>query len=568
MPLNIKVTQVHALAVSPIVAAGPIKTLARLEPNPRSSSLVPGFRAQIADPLWLLGRQWQLGELRGEDAASPIRVEVELELVAVDRLAPAGGDAMELDPATPIEPHVEAEDVDAGPGRIRRAAELGLLARRTLLDADAAPVWAALAGVPDLRIDLASLDPDDAAVRLLARRSLDGVALARRLDALPAVDAAQLAALTGLPAAGLQRAAVALATWRAAAAVSVVRPAPQDTWDRARLEHRFALRSADGSIELPAAEHPGGRFDWYSVDIRAATPPAPATRKLDAVPIPIQFPGMPARRWWDLETEPVHLSDLDAGPEDMIRVLSLELMTVFADDWYLVPVRLPVGHLARVKSIKIEDTCSAGAAIGPCVSFAEKDGPARTWRMFELSGQPTPAGGVGPWLYVASTVADLLESEPIEEVRFLRDEVSNLGWAVERTVEGLDGRPRQRAEARVEPPPPRGDAGWAWQFVSAIPRGWIPFVPVSTGADGVSMALRRARLPGWTDADRPRATVLCPTVPLVIPEEEVPAAGIVVTRSWQRTRGTNGEVILWQGREKRPGTGEPTAELVFDRLLR
>ncbi len=552
-----------------LAPSAPIKALTRLEPNASEQSLVPGFRARIADPLWLLGRQWQLGELHGEDAASPVRVEIDLELVPVG-LASAGPSGVTVDPAATVEPHVEAQDVEAGPGRIRHAAELGLLARRALLAAQAEAVWTALCAFPDLRLDVAGLE-GYVALRLLARRSLDGIALAHRLDALSVVDAAQLAVLTKLPAAGLQGAAAALVAWRAQAAASVVRPVA-DAWDRERFEHRFALRSADGTLDLPAAEHPGGRLDWYSVDIQtsaALVSTTSTTHTLDTIPIPVQFAGMPARRWWDLEDEAVNLSDVEVGPEDLIRMLTVELMTIFADDWYLVPVRMPVGHVARVRAVRVDDNFAYKQAPRLLPSFAEQDGPERTWRMFELTGQPPlEPEGPGPWLFVAPTVADLQESDPIEEVRFLRDEVSNLGWAVERTVEGRDGRPRRRAEPRVEPPAPRGEAGWAWQFISAVPHGWIPFVPVSTDVDGVGMALRRAQLPGWTDDDFPQATLLSPMVALIIPEEEVPAVGIVVIRTWQRTRGTDGEVLLWQGREKRPGTGEPGAELVFDRLLR
>lgn len=561
---------VSQIIVSPFLdlkPAAPIDVLARLEPNASEATLVPGFRALIADPLWLLGRQWQLGELRGEDASTPVRVALELELVAVDRLAIDGVSAAPVDPSAPIEAYVEAIDVDAPNVNIRRAAELGLLARRALLAANAGAVWTALCSRPELRIDLTRLDIGDAALRLLARRSLDGVALARRLDALPAVDAAAgLAAITLLPASGLQAAAAALVAWRVQTATTVERPA-KDAWDHARFEHRFALRSADGALDLQAAEHPGGRLDWYSVDIHVAATPASKRPTMDAIPIPIQFPGMPSRRWWDLEDEAVDLSNVEAGPEDMIRMLSVELMTIFADDWYLVPVRMPVGHLARIRSVTVDDAFAYKQAPRTLASFAEQDGAARTWRMFELTGQPQPKDNIGPWLFVAPVVADLLESDPIEEVRFLRDEVSNLGWAVERTIEGVDGRPRRRAEPRTTPPAPRGDAGWAWQLVSTIPLGWTPFVPAATG-DGTNMALQRARLPHWTATDGPQGALLTATTPLVIPEEEIPATGIVLTRTWQRTRGTNGEVLLWQGREKRPGTGEPAAELIFDRLLR
>src|SRR5690349_4933811 len=47
----------------------------RLEPRTRSPHL-PGLTGRIHDPMWMLGRQWQLGEFLGEDAGSPISVRV------------------------------------------------------------------------------------------------------------------------------------------------------------------------------------------------------------------------------------------------------------------------------------------------------------------------------------------------------------------------------------------------------------------------------------------------------------------------------------------------------------
>ena len=43
----------------------------------------PGIEARVHDPLWLLGRQWQLGEFEGEDAGTPLTVRV------VTRTAPS-----------------------------------------------------------------------------------------------------------------------------------------------------------------------------------------------------------------------------------------------------------------------------------------------------------------------------------------------------------------------------------------------------------------------------------------------------------------------------------------------
>ena len=49
----------------------------RLEPRAsHQADLQRGFMAEIADPAWFVGRQWQMGEHQGEDAASPVLVRV------------------------------------------------------------------------------------------------------------------------------------------------------------------------------------------------------------------------------------------------------------------------------------------------------------------------------------------------------------------------------------------------------------------------------------------------------------------------------------------------------------
>ncbi len=47
----------------------------RLEPRPNDRDMQTGFAARIHDPLWLLARQWQMGEHQGENASSPVRID-------------------------------------------------------------------------------------------------------------------------------------------------------------------------------------------------------------------------------------------------------------------------------------------------------------------------------------------------------------------------------------------------------------------------------------------------------------------------------------------------------------
>ncbi|QIK67270.1 hypothetical protein G7072_13760 [Nocardioides sp. HDW12B] len=61
----------------------------RLEPvPPDAADLDAGLRAEVGDPVWMLARQWQLGEHAGEDASSP--VEYRLRASRTPLRAPAG----------------------------------------------------------------------------------------------------------------------------------------------------------------------------------------------------------------------------------------------------------------------------------------------------------------------------------------------------------------------------------------------------------------------------------------------------------------------------------------------
>src|SRR5688572_642739 len=80
----------------------------RLEPDPRSKSLARSLAAEVRDPLWFLTRQWQLGEFRGEDAATPMSVEVETETFDLTSFGPAASPAT-IDDGVPLEPQVQRE---------------------------------------------------------------------------------------------------------------------------------------------------------------------------------------------------------------------------------------------------------------------------------------------------------------------------------------------------------------------------------------------------------------------------------------------------------------------------
>jgi len=525
-----------------VLTPPPLEGELRLEADIRDDDLLRGLQARIADPLWLLGRQWQVGELRGEDAGSPIRTSVTLQAMPT---------TVETAKGLPAEVAVEREPVTLGPGRLGLAVDLGLRLKAALLAVGGAAAWTALRA----KYPLATPLPADAGSALAARA-------ARSLDAFKLL--AGLAAAQALAPAEPRK---ALLRWVEATRDEWTDVPALTTWRPDQLSYDATTRSVDDGV-LQTSRYSGDRLDWYNFAIKTP-PPKPALRpKQTAIPTPARFTGMPASRWWEIEDTQVHLLDVEGETTDFIETFVAEFATVYGDDWFIVPVTLYHGGLHRVLKLEVTDVFGVQAALP---ALARRDGKQRTWRMFELSGDPEPpaegdlADRPGPWLYLPDALLDTQYGAPIEEVRLLRDEQSNLGWGVERIVEGPDGLPRQRAASPTRPEPRET---WAWHAMTDIPRGWIPLLPSRLTANSPEIVLQRARLPGWTSEDGARGTILGTGPTLLIPESEIQGTGITVQRLWQRSRHSDGRAIVWIGRRRWSSASGPGVTLAFDQLER
>src|SRR5580765_972096 len=82
----------------------------RLEGSPRTTDFTGSLRAEVRDPLWMLTRQWQLGEFQGEDAASPVTARIAYQHHRTGLVSLRDADAFRFDPTTmPLEARVERE---------------------------------------------------------------------------------------------------------------------------------------------------------------------------------------------------------------------------------------------------------------------------------------------------------------------------------------------------------------------------------------------------------------------------------------------------------------------------
>jgi hypothetical protein len=550
----------------------------RLESATIDPELGEGLEARAGDAAWLLARQWQAGEFRGEDAANPLLIEIEAKSVQVDRVVTAGGRTVaDLDAGTPVESLVEREAVRSGPGGRRVAAELGLILLTAL-----ARLPATGAIRDRLRARSALTLPDDDGLdpvgrrrlHVLSRRSLDGVALAVDLDADPALLDRLLDELT-IPEPARGRVIAVVEAWRTRTSAAFREPAATTAWDPTRMEYRFELRASDetGDVRLVADGYAGGRLEWHHFDrADAAAPTAPPsrviTRRAEVLPVRLRFRGMPAARFWAFELGDVSFGAIDVGPEDLARVAIAGYATVYGDDWYVVPLWVQAATLTTITSLRVLDDFG-GRTVVPAAAVVDGGGDDRPFRFFELNGDPGPAAGAAPALFLPPSVETTDAGRPLEDVRFVRDEVANLAWAVEHRIESAAGRPvdlAARAPAAGVAAEQPDDDRWHLVLSTSVPDQWIPLMPVRLGAGG-SIRLQRGRVPVPGGGSRgARGRILEPQRRLLIHEDEVLSTGIRIVRRFQSARDTEGRLHTWVGRRKGPGRGEGASGLTFDEL--
>ena len=78
----------HPRGASRSVLFPTITTWNRLEGRPRSQSFDRALQAEVRDALWMLTKQWQMGEFRGSDAGSPVFAKLLMRHDAADQVPP------------------------------------------------------------------------------------------------------------------------------------------------------------------------------------------------------------------------------------------------------------------------------------------------------------------------------------------------------------------------------------------------------------------------------------------------------------------------------------------------
>jgi hypothetical protein len=276
-------------------------------------------------------------------------------------------------------------------------------------------------------------------------------------------------------------------------------------------------------------------------------------------------------------------------------LMVMEFGLIYANDWFLVPVTLPVGSIANVKGLMVTNVFGERTWIDAAGSG--EDDAWQRWNMFTLNTRGDLSEAADLSLLLLPTVPKIQEGRKTEEVTFIRDEMANMVWGIEKTVPLPNGESKPGAEAAREtlaaytklanvgaivPHVPK--ANITYKVMNTVPENWIPFVPVRMDdvSDPRQIQLQRAAMPriiqgAALDAQyqrvRPRTVLLREGRDKLNPkayyihEEEVPRAGAQISQSFQRTRWNFGKVFTWLGIRKQTGRGEGSSNLYFDQIV-
>jgi hypothetical protein len=563
----------------------------RLELSTTNPDLQDGLQARMHDPLWLLARQWQFGEFNGADAGSPAAAQVVVDMTTLSRYQP--GPQSASNPARPYAPEtlaletlVESESfaTDSRP-TWKLTAEAGNHLLRLLYPNGAGQtraLWLASAYVlapptadQERTLDAVSLQ----FIQVMSRRTIDGLRLAAHLR--PLRDRNGLAELfqetpfEQITPTDQPKVIAALTAWLTWADRFFQQTAPPAAWMPERMEYAFAVsgKTTAGEVVLAAPEYLEGRLDWFSF-VASPGQTLGATASTSSVnqaflPPPVTFRGMPSARFWEFEDGAVNFAKVEAAPQDLARLLLVKFALEYSNDWFVLPLELAVGTLCQIRALIITNTFGERLVIP---HSSQVDGAASPWRMFQLSGDTQQL------YFLPPVLGPGLESPPVEEVLFLRDEMANVAWGVEKIVESAAGRPLDRYEAYQEtrrrqeeanpPQTPEGDETQPlpYRLGTTVPDYWIPLLPVR---EGTSLKLKRGAIPDFNAGEphrliEPQGRILEPGRELLLQEEEVPREGARVTRTYQYARWIDGSTHLWIGRRKEPGRGEGSSGLQFD----
>ncbi|MBN1480003.1 hypothetical protein EH223_18905 [candidate division KSB1 bacterium] len=546
-----------------------------------SHHIEKSLRAEIRDPLWMLGRQWQFGEFKADNAGTPAEVSYKIQTAPITHYGSIDDKIQDFKNINnfPPEYYVEQEsesDYSSKPLDLidlKRRVEMGLELESLLNpNSEGDENNQNVTDIKELQriFSFASVDIDelDSAslyfLNSVKNRVIDGGEIFLKLQNGNGGE---------IPQALFNRHREIFNEFYKWAQKNYGALQQRSLyWRDNQLEYQFALASKKNGDEivLQADEYYEGDPDWYSFIVKSSILESQGAVKT-SIPTPCEFPGMPNSRWWECEENKIDFGNLAVGEDDIAKLLLMEFALLHSNDWFILPIEMAFGTLCRITKLDVTDVFGDITTVKEAPSGDLKNW-ANSWSMFKLA-----AGAKSSSLFfLPPTFAHVEESESIEKVTFLRDEMANLVWAVEQTLpngigEATSGYELYREKlARRQNNDKRkaanSDSIPEYKLMSTVPHNWIPFIPMHKDENQREIIFSKGYIEDEDGQEiKPRGMILSANN-LQINEEEITRSGLTITRTYQRARWIDGKTYQWIGRRKRPGRGEGASGLRFDYL--
>ena len=620
-------------AASDDTVYGKTRVLKRIDPRTRNSDYLKALSFEVFDPLWMLSRQWQYGRFKAVDCGTPVMVKIKTEKSPIDRLQCKNNEEKAVDDTyfteTPLEYEVEKQNIEITPYvRVESAMQLK---KMLLADNVAKADFAFLYGEKyKLHDELAEIEKNDKKkndinslkiennsalkdfYRFYRNRSFDGYKVYQEYTENPNF-------LKSVKKEKLKSVFSAYATWFKNKFLPCGTRDENSYWSNEKLGYEVKVKQ--GKNTFVADDYDTGKLSWYSFDysdkeINKEDFSKPEVKMLSYIPTPAKIPGAPSSRLWEFEDRKVNMGNCDTDYSFIGTAAIMQYVSMFSNDWMIMPLESETGTVLDVKGIVVKDSFGDRFYINqnsemldeydygkiqrtdkvdyPQVIYTDR------WNLFGTSYDAAYKNrnfGTFRGLLFPPTVLRCEESKPIEEVQFLRDEMANMVWGVETTLNNrcggtMDGRTLSdkvlnsvdEFNAQLAGPQDEtldakvADAEYSLLIQNRVPINWIPFVPEQLKGDCRNIALRRGRMPIYYNE---KYRTVAPSTDLLgykkdeighvkafyVNEEEVATCGIKITKTAQRTRWFNGKSFNWVGNREVISEYQANSGLLFDELI-
>ena len=444
-----------------------------IETRTRKMDVTEALRFRIHDPLWMLTRQWQMGEFRGNDAGTAMSVRCHVASTPISAYGmgdKAASLASGLSNDTPIEPVVERVNREITPlVRVESAAYFCTLLKG-IPQKDFDDIVAECKKKYPLKDEMvdkrASLEVDEIRsfsggrntrlqkfARAFSARAFDGYALYQDCAKATAKKVSK-DHFKNVDQDVLEDVGKKYVSWFAN------RYLPKEAnkvsaWNVQDLGYDFT--AANSVANYQADDYVGGRVSWYSFDVDSMKDSASDLEKvnykrknmrretIDSLPVLASYPGSPNKRLWEFENKDVFMGN-SKDMQAKGNVAFMQFATMYGNDWMLCPLKTEIGQYIEVENIEVYDTFGIRSNITKRAGLQDKGGKTfgQRWQMFTNTPVKVDAYDkmnatykerYANGLLFPPSLVRTLEGEPLEEVSLLRDEMANMVWGVETRIE-------------------------------------------------------------------------------------------------------------------------------------